>query len=255
MNHLSCLQNVSKVFEYPFPHVYVENALPEQVYDELEKNFPENIICQQSPVEGGKAFRYKVRDCVINPPPPIWVDFFGYHTSKEYFYECIKIFEPIIEKKYPQYEHLLSDEKISRRGIDDKGKYLTDCQCVIHEPIDETGTSRTPHMDNPVEIYAGLLYMKHKNDYSVGGNFTLHKQVREIKNFYNNDREIENGLYEEVFQVPYKKNSFCMFLNVPGSIHSVSPRKKPTERRRSVNIIGEYNANGMMWEDLERIAR
>ena len=68
-------------------------------------------------------------------------------------------------------------------------------------------------------------------------------------------REIENGLYEEVFQVPYKKNSFCMFLNVPGSIHSVSPRKKPTERRRSVNIIGEYNANGMMWEDLERIAR
>ena len=44
MNHLSCLQNVSKVFEYPFPHVYVENALPEQVYDELEKNFPDRFF-------------------------------------------------------------------------------------------------------------------------------------------------------------------------------------------------------------------
>ena len=35
----------------------------------------------------------------------------------------------------------------------------------------QTGTSRTPHVDNPVEIYAGLLYMRPRTDNSTGGNF------------------------------------------------------------------------------------
>ena len=39
-----------------------------------------------------------------------------------------------------------------------------------------------------------------------------------------------------------------MFLNVAGSVHSVTPRISPTERRRSINIIGEYNRNGKMWK-------
>ena len=39
-----------------------------------------------------------------------------------------------------------------------------------------------------------------------------------------------------------------MFLNVMGSIHSVTPRIEPTERRRSINIIGEFNGNGKMWK-------
>ena len=43
-----------------------------------------------------------------------------------------------------------------------------------------------------------------------------------------------------------------MFLNVHNSVHSVTPRLNATERRRSVNIIGEYNKNGTMWETQER---
>ena len=39
-----------------------------------------------------------------------------------------------------------------------------------------------------------------------------------------------------------------MFLNVHNSVHSVSPRINATERRRSINIIGEYNKTGKMWE-------
>ena len=43
--------------------------------------------------------------------------------------------------------------------------------------------------------------------------------------------------------ITYKANTFCCFLNLPGSVHSVTPRTPmPTVERRSVNIIAEFNA-------------
>ena len=119
----------------------------------------------------------------------------------------------------------------------------------MHEPVDQTGTSPTPHVDNPVEIYAGLLYMKKPEDTAEGGNFTIHRQINEIQQVNKSlGRQVDDNVHEEVVQVPHKQNSFCMFLNVMGSIHSVTPRIQPTERRRSINIIGEFNGNGKMWK-------
>ena len=129
------------------------------------------------------------------------------------------------------------------------GSYVTDCQFVIHEPVAETGTSRTPHLDNPVEIYAGLLYMRKITDTSAGGNFTIHEQTGTIQEVNKTlGRQVANNLHKPIKEVPYKANSFCMFLNVMGSIHSVTPRINPIEHRRSINIIGEYNRNGKMWK-------
>ena len=91
--------------------------------------------------------------------------------------------------------------------------------------------------------------MKKPEDTAQGGNFTIHRQINEIQQVNKSlGRQVEDNVHEEVVQVPYKQNSFCMFLNVMGSIHSVTPRIQPTERRRSINIIGEFNGNGKMWK-------
>ncbi len=249
MSNLSCIQNVKVVEEDPYPYVCVEEALPEHLYKELADSFPEQLVCSTQPHDGGITYRYKSKECVNQAPPPIWQDFFAYHTSPEYFKACVKLFEPAIMKSYPQYEHLLSADNITTRDVDNSGSYVTDCQFVVHEPVDQTGTSRTPHVDNPVEIYAGLLYMKKPEDTAEGGNFTIHRQINEIQQVNKTlGRQVEDNVHEEVVQVPYKQNSFCMFLNVMGSIHSVTPRIQPTERRRSINIIGEFNGNGKMWK-------
>jgi hypothetical protein len=119
----------------------------------------------------------------------------------------------------------------------------------VHEPVDETGTSRTPHIDNPVEIYAGLLYMRLPEDESTGGNFTIHEVTGEITEVNKTlGRQVEDSLHKSVKQVPYVANSFCMFLNVKDSVHSVTPRIKPQHRRQSINIIGEFNGTGRMWK-------
>jgi hypothetical protein len=249
MSNLSVIQNVKEVYTHPYPYVCVEEALPENVYKELEETFPEELVTSTSPHDGGITYRYKCKEANDKPIPAIWQDFFAYHTSPEYFTACLNLFAPVIESNYNQYKNLLDADNITVRDVDNSGQYVTDCQFVVHEPVDQSGTSRTPHVDNPVEIYAGLLYMRKANDASEGGNFTIHEQTGNIEQVNKSlGRQVADNIHKPIREVPYKANSFCMFLNVMGSIHSVTPRINPTERRRSINIIGEFNGNGKMWK-------
>ena len=247
---ISVLQNVKTVFKHPYPHVCVDEALPNYIYKELAGTFPQELVCSTQPHDGGITYRYKSNPALVEGKiSNIWQEFFEYHTSTDYFRECINLFEPWIEELYPQYLDDMYSKPVTVRDVDNAGSYVTDCQFVVHEPVDETGTSRTPHIDNPVEIYAGLLYMRLPEDESIGGNFTIHEVTGEITEVNKTlGRQVEDSLHKPVKQVPYVANSFCMFLNVKDSVHSVTPRIKPQHRRQSINIIGEFNGTGRMWK-------
>ena len=250
MNKLSVIQNCKTVESFPYPYVAVDNALPQNVYTELEKSFPEDLVCSTDAGDEGICYRYKSRQAHVDAVmPAIWEDFFEFHTSPEYFRDCAKLFEKGILQYYGEefYENLITDT-VGVRKLS-KGKHVTDCQLVVHEPVDQTSTSRTPHLDNPKEIYAGLLYMKKDIDKSAGGNFTIHQTIKEVKSFKPlQTRVVEDDIHIPHVEIPYKANSFGMFLNVAHSVHSVTPRIDPIERRRSVNIIGEFMKHGRMWE-------
>jgi len=250
MNDISVIQNIKMVETDPYPYVYTDQALPEKIYKELCDTFPEDIVTSTVPHDDGKCYRYKSNEALGNKNlSQIWQDFFGYHTSKEYFNSCIDLFAKNIEKIYgSRFVDQLKAGVKTVRGVDNSGQLVTDCQFVVHEPVDQSGTTRTPHLDNPVEIYAGLLYMKKPNDTSKGGNFTVYEQIKEITQVNKTlGRQVPDGSYKPVKEVPYKQNSFAMFLNVKNSIHGVTPRINPLERRRSINIIGEFNRTGKMW--------
>ena len=111
----------------------------------------------------------------------------------------------------------------------------------MHKPVDFS--SRTPHIDNPREIYAGLLYMPYANDKSSGGEFQIHKATSDITEVNKNGgRAVGDKAGDVLKSVPYKRNTFVMFCNNSTStVHSVSARKDAKLHRRSVNIIAEYN--------------
>ena len=250
MNDLSCIQNVKEVHTDPYPYVCVEGALPEARYKELCDTFPMELVTSTDPHDGGICYRYKMKECQQEAPPAIWQDFFAYHTSPEYFSACIELFAPSIEKYYSSdtVRNFLRGH-VTTRDVDNSGQYVTDCQFVVHEPVDQTGTSRTPHVDNPVEIYAGLLYMRLPGDTAQGGNFTVHRTTGEITEVNKSlGRQVDDHLHVPHYEVPYEANNFCMFLNVKNSVHGVTPRIQPSMRRRSINIIGEFNGNGKMWK-------
>ena len=240
----SLLQKKPTVQTDPYPHVLIEDALPWDLYEELENTFPEDQVLATKPFDDGICYRMKA-NVMLDPnfQPEIWRKFAQYHTSAEWFNEVNKLFKfylpAVLNKKFTE------DELGARGWAEDNKNIWTDCQVVMHKPIEEK-TSRTPHIDNPMEMWAGLLYMPYKNDESTGGEFQLRSVLDDVKKVNMNlGRQIyRSNLGPVVKSVPYKRNTFVMFANnSPNTIHGVSLRQNAKLYRRSVNIIGEFKRN------------
>ena len=234
----SLLQKKLTVQADPYPHVVIEDALPWDLYEQLEREWPEQQLLATQPHDNGICYRLKA-DSMLRPGlvSEAWRKFTEYHTSVKFYNEVKNVFKDYITD-LPNVEN-----SVSPRGWD-KGNDMigTDCQTVMHSPIDFS--SRTPHIDNPREIYAGLLYMPYPKDDSTGGEFQIHRSVGEIKRVNKNGgREVEvKNQGSIVKSVPYKRNTFVIFCNnSSASVHSVSKRENATLHRRSVNVIAEYN--------------
>lgn len=248
MSKYNLLQKGPIVHTTPYPHILIEDALPWDIYEELERTFPENAVLSTEPFDEGICYRYKADKLLQETfKPEIWREFTQYHTSAEWFNNVNRLFEPWIPSKLHQK---FTENDLGARGWATKDIHLwTDCQLVMHKPITEK-TTRTPHLDNPMEIYAGLLYMPHEDDTGTGGEFQVHEQKETIHEV---DKKAGRQVYDKnvgdvVTTAPYKRNTFVMFCNVQHAIHSVSKRINPTQWRRSVNIIGEFaRGHGQMW--------
>jgi len=232
---------------YPYPHVVIHDALPIDLYEHLEREWPEDQLLNTLPFDNGICYRLKADEMLKpNKVSTVWKEFTEYHTSAQFFKEVAGVFGDLM----PDVPGL--EKTLSPRGWDKGADHIgTDCQTVMHEPI--SYSSRTPHIDNPREIYAGLLYMPYDNDQSKGGEFQLHQTNDDITEVNKSGgREIPAGKQGTIVKsIPYEKNTFVMFLNnSTKSVHSVSPRTGATMRRRSVNIIAEFNkiANKSMFK-------
>tara|TARA_A100001391_G_scaffold41654_2_gene23946 strand:+ start:1264 stop:2007 length:744 start_codon:yes stop_codon:yes gene_type:complete len=232
---LSVLQSKPKLQLHPYPHVVVDNALPEQLYSELESQWPTDKLLTTTPYDNGICYRLKADEMLKpNVVSALWKEFTEYHTSKDFYNEVSDLFGDYLKDK---------DPTLGPRGWASKDTTVwTDCQTVMHKPI--TVSSRTPHIDNPREMYAGLLYMPYENDTSSGGDFQIYHAKNTVskvdmakgRHIYNED------LGSIAVTVPYKKNTFVMFANnSANAIHGVTPRTNATLHRRSVNIIAEYS--------------
>lgn len=280
----SLLQKKPTVQTDPYPHVIIEEALPWDLYEELEKTFPEEQVMNTIPFDKGICYRMK-SGILINPTfqPEIWRKFSEYHTSAEWFMEVYELFKPWLST-IPKLSQLVTnnagkpilENNICARpwaGFKEKkmnGKLinlLTDCQVVIHKPITDElinslknppdhKTTRTPHIDNPLELFAGLLYMPYKDDTSTGGDFQLHTVKNDIIRV---NMKGGRAIYPEDVgpvhtTVPYKRNTFVMFLNInSNTVHSVSIRNNPTMYRRSVNIIAEFRKKNSVYHKMYEV--
>lgn len=244
MNKLSVIQNFKTVIKDPYPHLMIENALPEEIHNELRDTLPEDWVTTKQLCEEGRCYRAKTKHLHEDnfPVAPIWKEFFEYHCSREYFDAVMDIFSDYHHLLPMQPKDIKLDERMGRTP--GSGNCYSECQFVRHVPVADGQTTRTPHLDNPREIYAGLLYFKHPDDQSQGGGFNVHAAP---KNF-DFDRKDNNSVQNHgpvATAVPYKSNMFVMFLNAKGAIHSVEPRSNAKHPRWSINIIGEYTGQRM----------
>ena len=239
----SVLQNKKNIkFKFErFPYLIIDNALPTNLYEKLSSSFPKNEkIIGQNEYKENFAYRYNafnsLRDSEISNE---WKEFIKYHTSFKFLEEFYEIFGESIKKIYQvEKEKLFNENNIGVR-FEKNNHFNLDCQFVINTPTSGDTKVIEPHLDNPVEFYAALLYMKDVDDHSEGGNLTTYT-FKDKPSFYGKSRVREDkvNLLEEI---EYKKNRLVMFLNSPYSIHGVTKRSKTNSYRKYINIIGEFN--------------
>ena len=250
----SLLQKKPTVQTDPYPHVVIEDALPWDLYENLEAEFPEKTLLATDPFDNGICYRLKADKLLsLTFESGLWRDFAEYHTSAEWFNEVNELFRPYM----PGVLHkTFTEDDLGARGWADENKNIwTDCQLVMHKPIEER-TTRTPHIDNPMEMWAGLLYMPYPDDQSTGGEFQIYSTQSSVQKV---DKKAGRQIYDSdlgtvVKTIPYKRNTFVMFANnSPNTVHGVSLRQNATLNRRSVNIIGEFKRGYATMYNVEEV--
>ena len=239
----SVLQNTDNIqFKSNFfPYIVIDDALPLELYNMLKSSLPssEKIIGNNEYHENF-AYRYNANNSLKDKDiSNEWKEFIKYHTSYKFLEEFYNIFGDSIKKIYKvEKEKLFNENNVGVR-FEKKNFFNLDCQFVINTPTNGNTAVIEPHLDNPVEFYAGLLYMKDDDDDSVGGNLTTYT-FKDKPSFYGKSRVREEkvNLIEEI---EYKKNRLVMFLNSPYSLHGVTKRSKTKFYRKYINIIGEFN--------------
>jgi hypothetical protein len=83
-------------FKDPYPHIIIEDCLPQNLYNDLYNSFPVKEIKQTLPLIIGHTYRY-LADDVMNkkliPVSSVWQDFFEAHTSQKYYKKVLDIFK------------------------------------------------------------------------------------------------------------------------------------------------------------------
>lgn len=243
----------------PFPYLMIDNALPDAIYSELAETFPSEqfIFENHRSKDKDEAYlpntRYDLPASYVRKHPELdlglWREFSNYHTSQEFLDEFLDKLGDAIVKTHPHIIDKMqrkSPENKPRAGVrflsdrKDESEIALDCQIAINSPPTEPDTSvRAAHLDNPVELYAGLLYLRDPDDISEGGDLEIYSWKKPESKKLGPKRIIamDDVIVED--RVTYGPNRLALFINSIESIHGVTNRGVSTKPRRLANIIGE----------------
>lgn len=228
MERVSVLESSPDKYGDPFPHLI--GRLDEDYIKELEENFPDpqvivagrkeksNILLQRSAVDLIQDGGY-------------WADFAQMHTSKAFLQDIIRAFGEDLSI-YPQLRSYALEAGVRFR--DDKN-FSLDCQLAINTPCKERSRVRGPHIDDPKQLYAGLVYFG-------AGELILYrwKGKREFigREGMIKRAEAPDEAVEEVKRLKCERGTVLFFLNTSDSLHGVEYRDDK-DYRKYINIIGE----------------
>ena len=259
-SRLSILSNRARMTLYddPYPHLVIENALDEAVFEQLQREYPDPAVVRDGREQQDTWFDYPACKAVGNNRiSPLWQAFLRYHTSAEFFKEVIDIFGnairatlPGIEQKAGKKLEQMTTAMRQPGAADNVDNYRSDVSLESQFYINYSRQPRTvrgPHVDRPSELFAALLYFRHPDDDSQGSDLqvirarepeALYPDVHSIK-VDHLPMEVAFDKVEVTHTAPYKANTLVLFINTPKSLHAVSPRSATDVPRRHVNFTAD----------------
>jgi len=239
----SILQNLSPndVNMRPFAHVARESVFDLPIYSRMESSFPpaSRFTAGLPNVASNQAVRIPAHDIIDNSEfTAEWQDFFDFHTSPDFWHDILRVFGDAIVAAHPNLESKakkpLEKWAVKRRGTDAKADVALDALFVINTPVTRLSSVRPAHVDSENEIWAGLYYMRSKNEVAVGGDLALYR-FKGKPAFGGHYAPLSTVSEEKL--ISYAANQFVAFVNSAHSVHGVTPREPTPHHRRYVNFV------------------
>jgi hypothetical protein len=225
----------------PFPHLIVENALPDKEYEMLLKAWPDwREIGGDKP---NKLYQMGAKKVMSLGKP--WAPFAFNHVSENWAEKLLDMFGEYLA---PVLSRMPNQMTFGVRNSGEPKDLMMDCQLCVNTPVTEKSRVRGPHVDSLDQLVGGLFYMPVPGD-TAGGDLILYKWKGEER-YVEGKMEIPDRLVEEFARVPYKPNTLILFANGPDTIHGVAERDVTDVPRRYVNFL--MNANGPVMPELPR---
>ena len=234
----------------PFPHLEIENFLPEPLYRELEANLPsiEYITDGEEIVSNRTYLRSSKRSLEDPDLPKLWRDFIETNTSRVVFESALDIWGDAINQYHPRLAEnfgkpLDAFTTARRSGKGDspanrKADLMIDCQFGVNTPVEAMSSPRGPHVDRGAKLFSSLIYFRDEADESTGGEYELFR-LRRGPFPRRKMKKIPERYIESVKKIPYRRNSLVMWINTPEAIHAVAQRSVTPYPRRYLAISGE----------------
>jgi len=235
----------------PYPHLVIENVLPEADYKLLEETFPSvEYIAEGFEIENNRTYLASSERVLSDPrTPEPWRAFFDAHTQQSLFESAMRLWQAEIERLHPtladnfgkplhQFEVARRSEGKGAAEANLRADVVLDCQFGVNSPVTLESSTRGPHLDSGAKLFSSLLYFRSEQDDSTGGEYELYK-LRKGPYPRSKMKHIPGRYIESVKHVPYRPNTLLTWINHGTSIHGVSPRSVTQVPRRYVAISGE----------------
>jgi hypothetical protein len=226
----------------PFPHLVIEDALPEPIYRRLVDTRPEfEHVAWKGRVPSNRRIPYSARRILEDPA---WPAFCRRHVLPDVFARVVELFRPHIDRWHPALARWLDDGHPHRPGLLDADGFadrdmLVDARLELNTPVQGPPTSvRGPHLDLPNRLFTGLYYLRKPDDDTPGGDLQLFR-FRSGEPSHTTAYTIPDDLVEAVRTVPYRGNTLVLFPNSPHAVHGVSPRAPSPHTRSYVFLTAE----------------
>lgn len=187
------------VENYPYPHIHLRSVFGDS-HKEIVEKFPNLSNYDLTKIENNNShLSIRLNEIKEKNIVKFWKPFINFITSNEIFHIICEKFD-IKEKKNHQ-----------------------DYNFGINTPVKHESSVRGPHFDNTKVLYAGLIYMRDKNDNTNGGNFRIFE--KKVENFsITSGRSVSDDQVRLFKEINYEPCSMILFKNSPVSVHAVSPR-------------------------------
>lgn len=231
---MTVLSNISpeQVVAEPFPHVVVENAIAPELCRQLINEIPSvETFTKGQPyksnhkiyMSGAKLDRYPAI-------PKVWKDFVNAHLQASLWHDLMRLFRPHLLKEYPDFERRFGKLDEIRMGAKEIDFFpdcdtLIDSKILIHTPVTEhRAIERGPHFKRLSALFFGYLYLRHDDDHSQGGDHVFYSMKPGLEPILGQRQTIALENLDVAKVIPYKQNTFVLFMNTPRTIQTLAAR-------------------------------